>query len=274
MSQEFKRRELLIMSGTSLMGASLFGKTAMATASSESADSSTNDYIFPAWPRSTLEIMGTDKRFPVRRIYCIGLNYPTPPELLQRMPSLANIPKDRIVIFDKHPDAIVENGLNVPYPQGTSTLVAEVELVVAIGRAAVDIDPDQALDHVYGYAVGNDLTRKDLMAAAMKAGGAVDVAKAFDYSAPCGPVCPASRAGNLEEARIWLTVDGEIRQEGNLKDMLRKPSALISELSHLYHLQPGDLIYTGTPGIPGSVEKNETMVCSIDGLETLTNKMI
>ena len=111
------------------------------------------------------------------------------------------------------------------------------------------------------------------MMTAMESGGAVDVGKAFDGSAPCGPIHPVSRVGHLNGARMWLTVDGDLRQEGNLKDMFKKPLALISELSHLYHLQPGDLIYTGTPGIPGTVHRNQTMVSGIDGLGKLTNKI-
>ena len=149
-----------------------------------------------------------------------------------------------------------------------------VSLSIAIGSLAMDVAEEHALEHVFGYAVGNDLTRRDLMMAAMNAGGAVDVGKSFDYSAPCGSVYPVSSAGHVENAHIWITVDGEIKQEGNTGDMLKKPARLIAALSRLFHLQPGDMIYTGTPGLTSSVAPGQTMVCGIVGLGTLTNKVI
>jgi len=241
---------------------------------SSSKDNDSPEYFFPPPPVRSLAIIGSKKRFPVRRIYCVGINYPRPQELLKRVPSLTNPPNDNLVIFDKHRDAITEDGINIPYPQGTSNLVHEVELVIAIRSLAIDASEDQALDHVFGYAVGNDLTRLDLMMLAMNAGGAVDVGKSFDYSAPCGSIYPVSCAGHVENARIWMTLDGEIKQEGNTGDMLKKPARLIAALSRLFHLQPGDLIYTGTPGLPGSVARGHTMVCGIEGLGTLSNKII
>ena len=246
----------------------------MATGSSSSADQLAFEYVFSPPPIKSLAIVGSKTRFPVRRIYCIGINYPKPPHLLEQAPALQNLVEGTTIIFAKHRDAIVEDGVNIPYPQGTSNLMHEVELVVAIGTKAVNVDEDVALNHVFGYAVGNDLTRKDLMLRAMASGGAVDVGKAFDGSAPCGPVHPVSKVGHLNKARMWLAIDGDLRQEGDLKDMLKKPPALVSELSYLFHLQPGDLIYTGTPAIPGTVNRNQTMVGGIEGLGTLTNKVI
>ncbi len=232
------------------------------------------DYYFAPPPVRSLAIIGSCKRFPVRRVYCVGLNYPRPQSQAESAAVASRSKHDPTVIFDKHVDAIVEDGAEIAYPQATTRLMYEVELVIAIGKQAVNVQPDKSLEHVFGYAVGNDLTRGDLMMAAMESGLPVDVAKAFDGSAPCGPIHPVSRAGHPHGGHIWLAVDGNIRQEGDLKDMLKKPAVLVSELSRLYHLMPGDLIYTGTPGMHGTVIRNQTMVCCIDGLGTLTNRVI
>jgi len=232
------------------------------------------EYLFPPSSAVSLEITGSNKRFPVRRIYCIGLNYPRPARLPERAAALQNQAEGTSIIFDKHLDAIVEDRVDIPYPQSTSELGYEVELVIAIGKKAVNVDADSALDHVFGYAIGNDLTRRDLMIDALASGGTVDVGKAFDGSAPCGPIHPVAVVGHLHSGRIWLTVDGDLKQEGDLKDMQKKPGELITELSHLYHLLPGDLIYTGTPGHSGTIRTQQTMVCGIYGLGTLTNKII
>lgn len=232
-------------------------------------------YYFAPPPVRSLAIIDSDKRYPVRRIYCIGRNYPRPLSPAEQASSTSRSDKATTVIFDKYTDSIVEEGVEIRYPQGTTNLMYEVEMVIAIGKEAANIDPDKSLMHVFGYAVGNDLTRGDLMKAALESGGAgTDPGKAFDGSAPCGPIYPASSVGHIEAGRIWLTVDGNLRQEGDLKDMMKKPKDLVSELSHLYHLLPGDLIYTGTPGMHGTISKNQTMVCGIDGLGTLTNKII
>jgi len=271
MSRIYNRREVLKTTCAALIGTSLTAKSVMATENPSSTDKRALEYVFPP-PVRSLAITGSKKRFPVRRIYCIGMNYPRPRQLLEQVPSMAQ--PTGIVIFDKYSDAIVEDGADITYPQGTRNLSYGVELVVAMGKETANVNDAQALNSIFGYAVGNDLTRGDLMRAAMESHGALDVGKAFDGSAPCGPIHPVSSIGHLNEARMWLTIDGDLMQEGNLKDSLKKPPALISELSHLYHLQPGDLIYTGTPGIHGAVEKNQTMVCGIDGLGTLTNKVI
>jgi fumarylpyruvate hydrolase len=170
--------------------------------------------------------------------------------------------------FMKPADAVVENGAAVPYASRTSNLHHEVELVVAIRVGGRDIDASRALDHVFGYAVGNDLTRRDLQAAAKQAGLPWDVSKGFDRSAPVAAIRPAA-AGHFAQGRIWLDVNGERRQDANLSEMIWSVPEIVAELSTLYELQPGDLIFTGTPAGVGPLRRGDKVIAGIDGLETL-----
>ena len=174
------------------------------------------------------------------------------------------------VFFTKPPDAIVANGAAVPYPPRTANLHHEIELVVAVGRAGRDIAAAGALDYVFGYAAGNDLTRRDLQTSSKKRGEPWDTGKAFDGSAPIAAIRPAS-AGHVSRGRIWLAVNGEMRQQGDIADLIWNVPEIIAELSALFELRPGDLIYTGTPAGVGPVKPGDRLEGGIEGLEVLTN---
>ncbi len=203
--------------------------------------------------------------FPVHRIYCVGLNYADHIREFGRDPQ-----RSPPVFFMKPADAVVANGAIIPYPPRTANFHHEIELVVAIGRAGLRIAPERALEHVFGYAAGNDLTRRDLQKAAKDRGEPWDIAKGFDFSAPVAAIRPASR-GHLSRGRIWLTVNGERRQESDLGQMLYDVPHLIAELSTLYTLQPGDLVFTGTPSGVGPVKPGDRLEGGIEGLEVLAN---
>jgi len=197
----------------------------------------------------------------VHRIYCVGLNYS---DHIREMGSDPGPP----VFFMKPADAVVANGVAVAYPPATANFHYEIELVVAIGRAGRDIAAARALEHVFGYAAGNDLTRRDLQAAAKARGQPWDIAKGFDCSAPVAALRPAS-AGHLASGRIWLKVNGELRQESDVSRMLWDVPHIIAALSGLYGLMPGDLIFTGTPSGVGALQPGDVLEGGIDGLEVL-----
>ncbi|HWZ63297.1 MAG TPA: fumarylacetoacetate hydrolase family protein [Steroidobacteraceae bacterium] len=219
----------------------------------------------PALPAVAVEGGG---RFAVRRIYCVGLNYADHIREFGRDPK-ASPP----VFFMKPADALVANGAAIAYPPRTANFHYEIELVVAIGRAGTRIAPASALEHVFGYAAGNDLTRRDLQKAAKERGDPWDIAKGFDQSAPVAAIRPASR-GHLTRGRIWLRVNGERRQESDLGQMLYDVPHLIAELSTLFTLRPGDLIFTGTPSGVGPVQPGDRLEGGIEGLEVLTNTIV
>jgi fumarylpyruvate hydrolase len=171
--------------------------------------------------------------------------------------------------FAKPADAVVPNGTPVPYPPRTANLHHEIELVVAIGRGGRGIPVAEALEHVFGYAVGLDLTRRDLQFEAREQGRPWDVAKGFDCSAPLGALRPATQMGHLERGAIWLEVNGESRQRANLSEMIWSVPEIVAELSTYFELRPGDLIFTGTPEGVGPVQRGDSLVGGIDGLETL-----
>lgn len=175
--------------------------------------------------------------------------------------------------FMKPADAIVESGSAIPYPPRTGNLHHEVELVVALMKGGRDIAVNEALDCVLGYAVGNDLTRRDLQAAAKEKGRPWDAAKGFDYSAAIGSVRSA-RQGHIERGRIWLKVNGELRQQGDVSEMIWKIPEIIAELSTYFELMPGDLIYTGTPAGVGPLSKGDRIEAGIDQLSVLTNTIV
>ena len=226
------------------------------------------EYVFVPPPIPSAEIAGTRQRFPVHRIYCVGRNY------AEHAREMGNDPKvEPPVFFTKPADAIVASGVAVPYPPRTENLHYEVELVVAVGGAGRNIAASQALGHVFGYAVGNDLTRRDLQGAAKKKGLPWDTGKAFDASAPIGAIRPAS-LGHVQRGRIWLTVNGETRQQSDVSEMIWSVSDIIAELSTLFELRAGDLIYTGTPAGVGPLNPGDRIECGIDGLESLSNTVV
>jgi fumarylpyruvate hydrolase len=171
--------------------------------------------------------------------------------------------------FAKPADALVANGTPVPYPSRTANLHHEIELVVAVGAGGRDIPVANAPAHVFGYAVGLDLTRRDQQFAAREQGRPWDVAKGFDHSAPVSAIRPAAEMGHLEQGAIWLEVNGEQRQRANLCEMIWSVPEIVAELSTYFELRAGDLIFTGTPEGVGPVQRGDSLVGGIDGLETL-----
>lgn len=220
-------------------------------------------------PGPTVEIAGSGTRFPVHRIYCVGRNYAAHAREMGADPQ-----REPPFFFTKPADAVVANGQPVPYPPRTANLHHEIELVVAIGRGGRDIPPENALAHVLGYAVGNDLTRRDLQSAARDAGRPWDIAKGFDHSAPVSAIRRVAEVGHPERGTIWLEVNGESRQRADLSEMIWDVAEIIAELSTLFELQPGDLIFTGTPAGVGPLERGDSLVGGIDGLETLRTTIV
>ncbi len=221
-------------------------------------------FVIPPSPQPSVEVAGSDERFPVHRIYCVGRNYAKHAREMGMDPD-----REPPFFFSKPADAVVANGTPVPYPSRTSNLHHELELVVAIGAGGRDIPLDSALTHVYGYAVGLDLTRRDQQFAARDQGRPWDVAKGFDHSAPVSAIRPAAEMGHLEQGAIWLEVNGETRQRANLSEMIWSVPEIVAELSTYFELRPGDLIFTGTPEGVGPVTRGDSLVGGINGLETL-----
>ena len=215
----------------------------------------------PATPSVAIE--GTQDRFPVRRIFCVGRNYAAHAREMGKDPE-----REPPFFFTKPADAVVPNNATIPYPPRTGNFHHEIELVVAIGKGGTNITLEKALDHVFGYAVGNDLTRRDLQFEARDKGRPWDTGKAFDRSAVIASIRPASK-GHLSKGRIWLKVNGEIRQDADVADLIWNVPETIAELSTLFELAPGDLIYTGTPAGVNAIKAGDRMEGGIEGLETL-----
>ena len=221
----------------------------------------------PAVP--SLPIAGSDAQFPVHRIYCIGRNYADhAKEMGAQTVSRANP-----VFFMKPADAIVAGGGDVPYPSVTHELHHEVEMVVALARGGRDIDAEHALECVFGYGVGLDLTRRDLQAAMKAKGLPWDVAKGFDASAPVSALRAASDIGHLAHARLSLTVNGDTRQDTDIADMIFPAAEIIAELSKLFELKPGDLIFTGTPAGVGPLARGDRFVAELEGVARLEGRI-
>ena len=220
-------------------------------------------YVFPAPAQAVVPIVGSDEDFPVRRIYCVGRNYAAHAREMGFDPD-----REPPFFFTKPADAIVASGVRIPYPRLSKDVHYEVELVVAIGKGGADIAPEAASDHIFGYAVGIDLTRRDLQVQAREKGRPWDMGKAFDQSAPCAPLVRAGGSA-LGAAAIWLKVNGETKQSSDLSKLIWSVPEIVSELSTYVELAPGDLIYTGTPEGVGPVVPGDTMDAHIDGLPTL-----
>ena len=223
------------------------------------------DYVIPPWQPPSLPIAGEDRRFPVRRVYCVGRNYAAH---IREMGGDAQ--RETPFFFTKPPEAIVPDGGRVPYPAATANLHHEVELVVAIGRGGTDIAPETALEHVYGYAVGIDLTRRDLQQVAKDRSWPWDAAKGFDHSAPCGDLHPSTVVGHPTQGAITLKVDGDLRQDGDLTDLVWPIPEIIGYLSRLFTMCPGDLIYTGTPSGVGPVKPGDRLDGAVEGVGTVS----
>lgn len=222
----------------------------------------------PAVPM--IPVAGTDAFFPVRRIFCIGRNYADHAKEMG-----APVERSQPMFFMKPADAIVTgNTVQVRYPPATADLHHEVEMVVALCKGGVDIAPERALDHVFGYGVGLDLTRRDLQAAAKAKGHPWDAAKGFDESAPVSALHPVSAIGHPRNARLRLRVNDALRQETGIDAMIFPVEAIIHELSMLWTLAPGDLIFTGTPSGVAALVRGDRFHAELDGIATLNGHIV
>jgi len=223
------------------------------------------NYVFDAPPQASAEIVGTEDRFPIRRIFCVGRNYRAHAYEMGKDPD-----RDPPFFFSKPADAYVATGESVAYPSETEDFHHEAELVIAIGKAGKNIPEDAALDHIWGYAVGNDLTRRDLQNDAKETGRPWDWAKGFDRSACMAPIHPVSEVGHLSQGPVRLTVNDEVRQDADLKELIWSVPEIIEYLTRSMELRPGDLIYTGTPAGVGPLVPGDVCTVEIEGLSPLT----
>ena len=214
---------------------------------------------------AALPITGATSRFPVRRLYCVGRNYVSHIREMKEGDE-----RDPPFFFQKPADALVFDGGTVPYPPATIDFQYEVELVVAIGTAGAFIPLDDALNHVYGYAVGIDMTRRDLQREARERQLPWEPGKSFDHSAPCGPIFRKEDVGDIGSGTIRLSVNGVPHQQADLKQMIWNVPEIIANLSKQYRLEPGDLIFTGTPAGVGPVQVNDRIEATIAGLGSLS----
>ena len=219
-------------------------------------------YLLFDLPVTSLPVIGDDRRFPVRRIYCVGRNYAAHAREMGFDPD-----REPPFFFLKPADAIVQSGSTIAYPRETSNYHYEIELVVAIGEGGSNVPVDEASRLVYGYATGLDMTRRDLQIAAREMGRPWDMGKAFDQSAPCGAITPRDKAGKIGSAGITLAVNGEVRQKSTIGALIWNVEEVISTLSRYVDLEPGDLIFTGTPEGVGPVVTGDRLHGTIDGLE-------
>ena len=216
-------------------------------------------YVFAPPAVTALPVRGSSALYPVRRVYCVGRNYAEHAIEMGHDPN-----KEPPFFFQKNPDNIVPGGGNFPYPSATSDVHHEIELIVALAKGGENIKVEQALAHVFGYAVGLDMTRRDLQGEAKKMGRPWEVGKAFESSAPCSELVPADTIGHPDAGAIWLKVNGELKQRGDLNQMIWKVPEAISYLSGLFRLAPGDLIMTGTPAGVGAVKRGDTLEGHVD----------
>ena len=223
--------------------------------------------IFPAPAVVAVSVLGESALFPVHRIYCVGRNYE------EHAKEMGFSGREAPFFFLKPTDALVfvadgETG-QMPYPSLTQNLHHEIELVVAIGKGGRDIPAREAMSHVYGYAVGLDMTRRDLQGEMKKQGRPWCIGKGFDHSAPMGPITKAAEAGSVEHAEIRLDINGQSRQKSTTEQLMWKIPEIIEHLSAAWELQPGDLIFTGTPEGVGAVKAGDLMVGAVAGLGEL-----
>ena len=229
-------------------------------------------YVIPTPIQPSVPVMGSADSFPVHRIYCVGRNY------VDHAREMGHTGREAPFFFMKPNDAVlpVPAGTTgeLPYPAQTQDFQHEMELVVAIGKGGSDIGVADALSHVWGYAIGLDMTRRDVQGAAKKLGRPWDTGKAFEHSAPIGPITPAAQAGDIGHAAIILHVNGELRQASTIDMLIWNVAETIADLSTYFTLQPGDLIYTGTPAGVAAVQRGDELVGAIDGLGTLRVKVV
>lgn len=224
-------------------------------------------FVFMPPAQASVPVIGCADRFPVHRIYCVGRNY------AEHAKEMGFTGREAPFFFMKPADAVLpaENGgtVGMPYPTLTSNLHHEIELVVAIGKGGKNIAAAQAMEHIWGYAVGLDMTRRDLQNDMKKQGRPWCIGKAFEHSAPISAITPAAQAGDVEQADIWLQVNGKDRQRSNVNQLIWNIAETIEVLSQAWELQPGDLIMTGTPEGVGAVQAGDVLEGGITGLGTL-----
>lgn len=218
------------------------------------------DLLFPPLTAS-VAVVGEMRRFPVRRIFCVGQNYAAHAREMGGDPT-----REAPCFFAKPADAVVASGATIPYPPRTSDLHHEIELVVALGRGGADIAKEAALDHVFGYAAGVDLTRRDLQSEARKVGRPWDLSKGFDHSAPLGAIAPAATIGHPRAGRIRLAVNGATRQDADLSEMIWSVAEIVAILSQYVRLEAGDLVFTGTPAGVGPLVPGDRLRGEIEGV--------
>ena len=227
-----------------------------------------SDFVIDAPRPPTLSVRGSDARFPVRRVYCIGRNYAAHTIEMGGDPD-----RDPPFFFQKNPDNLDESG-EFPYPVKSSDVHHELEMLVALKSGGTDIPVESALDHVYGYAVCLDMTRRDLQGEAKNLRRPWEIGKAFERSAPTGPLVPASEIGHPARGAVSLTVNGAVRQTGDLDQMIWKVPEMIAYLSEYFELAAGDVILSGTPSGVAAVAKGDTMDAQIEGVGALTVKVV
>lgn len=217
----------------------------------------------------TLPVRGTQGRFPIHRIYCVGRNYAAHAIEMGHDPN-----REAPFFFQKNPDNVLPDGADFPYPPRSSNVHHEIEVAVCLAKGGKDIPLESALDHVYGYAVCLDMTRRDLQEECKKAGRPWEIGKAFEHSAPIGEIVPASQIGHPDKGAVVLKVNGEVRQQGDLNQMIWKVPEMISYLSGLFELQPGDIIMSGTPSGVGAINRGDVMESHVEGIGTLVTRVV
>ena len=222
------------------------------------------DFVIAPPPQAAIAVSGDSQMFPVRRIWCVGRNY------LEHVREMGNDERAPPFFFAKHADMIAPDGATIPYPPITKDFHHEVELVVALKSGGLHISADKALDCVWGYGCGIDLTRRDLQIASRKKEQPWEIGKSFDHSAPCGALAPASKIGHPENGKIWLSVNGTQKQTGDLSEMIWNVPEIIAKLSMQVELAAGDIIMTGTPAGVAALSPGDTIECGIDGIGTLS----
>jgi len=227
------------------------------------------NYVFAPPATVSVGVVGDSARYPVRRIYCVGRNYAEHAREMGHDPD-----RELPFFFQKNPDNLVLDNQDFPYPTMTSNLHHEIELVVAMGQGGRDIQAANALAHVYGYALGIDLTRRDLQNEAKKTGRPWEIGKAFEHSAPMTDITPATKSGHLSKGAIWLKVNGEVRQQSDLTQLIWNIPEIIAHLSAIFELRAGDLIMTGTPAGVAAVKPGDVMEGFCEGVGTIITKVV
>ncbi len=226
------------------------------------------DYVIDTPPVVALDIVGSDAKFPVRRVYCIGRNYAAHAIEMGHDPD-----REPPFFFQKNPNNLDPSG-EFPYPPHTSDVHHEAELSVMLKSGGTNIPLESAMDHVFGYALSLDMTRRDLQGEMKKAGRPWEIGKAFERSAPIGPIHTVASVGNPADGKISLTVNGDLRQEGDLNQMIWKVPEMISYLSEYFELAPGDVIMSGTPSGVGPVVKGDVMEIAVESLGSMSVRVV